>query len=131
MIMVTMIASSKPSSQRGFFYNKPLHLARKDLSSHVSKELHEKLGIRAFTLRKGDTVQIVRGSFKGKKGKIQKVNYIQRTVQVEGIVRKKVSGQEVLVPLKASNLVIEEMDLTDKKRIESLDRKGKSKKGEK
>ncbi|MDO8427599.1 MAG: 50S ribosomal protein L24 [Candidatus Diapherotrites archaeon] len=125
-----MIQSGKPSSQRKFFYSKPLHLAKKNLSSHLSKELREKFGVRAFTLHKGDTVEIMRGSFKGKKGKVHTVNYSQKNVIVEGIVRKKVSGQEVAVPLQASNLRLMELELTDKKRIESLERKGKHKKTE-
>ncbi len=121
------VSSSKPSVQRQHFYNMPLHEARKALSAHLSKDLRVKLGIRAFPLRKGDTVTVMRGSFKGKNGKIKELNYSKCEVMMEGMTRKKLSGKEVAVPMQASNLMITELELTDKKRVESLERKGKGK----
>ncbi len=47
------------------------------------------------------------------------VNRQKNIVTVENVKRKKADGKEIFVPLKASNLVIIELDRTDAKRIKS------------
>jgi large subunit ribosomal protein L24 len=117
--------SKKARKQRKFLYQAPLHLRRKMLAAHLSKELREKYKRRSFPLRKGDEVEIMRGEFKGKKGKISRVDLKNYRVYIEGITRKKTTGIEVQVPIHPSNLRIISLNLDDKKRVEALERKMK------
>ncbi len=116
--------SSKPRKQRRFLYTAPLHLKRKVLSSHLSKELREKFKRRALPLRKGDEIQVMRGKFKGKTGKVARVNYKKYRVYVEGITRKRTVGTEAQVSLHPSKLKIVNLNLDDKRRQKILERKG-------
>ena len=62
------------------------------LSAHLSKDLIKKYKKRSFPLRKGDEVEIMRGEFKKKKGKISKVDLKKSKVYIEGINTKKVKN---------------------------------------
>ena len=95
------------------------------MSSPFSKELKEKYDRNSLPVRKGDYVLVMRGSFKGVKGHITKVDLTEYKVYVEGVTVKKADGTDVERPLRASNLMITELDLEDKKRREILGRKVK------
>lgn len=111
------MVSKKPEKQRKKIKEMPLHQRKKIVSAHLSKELKEELKRRSLPVRKGDTVKIVRGSFKGKSGKVSKVNVRKGFVYIEKIVRKKANGAEVQVPINASNLIITSLERSDEKRF--------------
>ena len=115
-------SSKKPRKQRKYVYHAPLHIRHKFLSTHLSKELREKYKKRAFPVRKGDEVQVMKGKFKKKSGKISRVDLNKIKVYIDGITRKKVDGSEVQVPIHPSNLKIINLNLEDKKRIKALTR---------
>lgn len=115
--------SKQPRKQRKFIYNAEHHLRRKMVSAHLSKELRDKYQRRSFPVRKGDEVQIMRGKFKGKKGKVVKVDYKKYRIYIEGITIKKADGTERLFPIHPSNTMIINLDLSDKKRVEALEKK--------
>ncbi len=115
--------SKKARKQRKFLYTAPLHLRRKMLASHLSKELREKYKRRSFPVRKGDEVKVMRGKLKGKTGKISRINLNKYRVYIEGITRKRTVGTEVQVSIHPSNLQITNLNLADKKRIKILERK--------
>ena len=116
--------SAKARKQRKFLYTVPLHLRRKILASHLSKELRERYKRRALPLRKGDEIQVMRGKFKGKTGKVARVNYKKYRVYVEGITRKRTVGTEAQVGLSPSKVKIVNLNLDDKRRQKVLERKG-------
>ncbi len=118
-----MIASSKPKKQRKFRYTAPMHMRQRFVNAHISKELKEKLGIakRSIEIRKGDSVKVVSGGQKGKSGKVSEVSIRRGFVYVDGIVRKTAKGKEIMVPIRASNLYITDLDLSDKYRKESIE----------
>ncbi len=111
------IESSKPKKQRKFHYEKPLHMKQKCLASHLDKKFAKQLEKRSVAVRKGDTMKIMRGKMKGKSGKITSVNYRKGIVFIENIMRKKANGEEVQVPLKASNLLVIDLNKSDSKRF--------------
>jgi len=115
-------SSKKPRKQRKYVYHAPLHIRHKFLSTHLSKELREKYKKRAFPVRKGDEVQVMKGKFKKKSGKISRVDLNKIKVYIDGITRKKVDGSEIQVPIHPSNLKIINLNLEDKKRIKALTR---------
>lgn len=124
MIKMKQPESKQARKQRKFLYNAPLHLRRKMLSSHLSKELREKYKRRSLPLRKGDEVSVMSGKLKGKTGKIARVNLNKYRVYIEGISRKRTVGTEIQVSIHASNLKIINLNLSDKRRIKMLERKG-------
>ncbi len=119
--------SKKPKKQRKFLFTAPLHLRRKFMSAHLSKELIEKYKTRSFPLRKDDEVEIMRGKFIGKTGKISKVDLKEYKVYIDGIKVKRTDGTTRLKAIDPSNLKILKLNLTDKKRIKVLERKMKGK----
>ena len=76
------------------------------MSSHLSKDLKQKYSVRALPVRKGDTVKIMRGSHKGRSGKVATVYRRRWCVYIEKIAKEKVNGQQSQVPFAASNLEI-------------------------
>ena len=115
-------SSKKAGKQRKYVYHAPQHLRRKFLSAHLSKELKEKYNRRSFPVRKGDEIEIMKGKFKKKTGKISRVDLNKIKVYIDGITRKKVDGSEIQVPIHPSKLKIINLNLEDAKRLKSLNR---------
>jgi len=117
------LGSKQIRKQRKYLANAPLHLKRKMISSHLNKELRKKYGKRSIPICKGDEVKVMVGKFKGKTGKISIVNIKKQKVAIEGIQRKKKDGAKLNVFFNASNLLIQSLNLNDKKRIKEIARK--------
>jgi len=115
--------SKKPKKQRKFLHTAPLHLRRKLMAAHLSKELKEKYKTRSLSVRRGDEVEVMRGGFKKRKGKISRVDLKKYKVYIEGITRKRTDGTERQVPIHPSNLRIINLNLEDKRRAKILERK--------
>jgi len=113
-------ASKQPRKQRKYRANAPLHLKKKFVSVNLSKTLRTKHGKRNIPVKKGDTVKIMRGKFKGKSGKVNEIKLKLSKVLIEGINIKKRDGSSVNVKLQPSNLQITELNLDDKKRTQKL-----------
>lgn len=109
--------SKSPTKQRNYRANAPLHIQGKFLAAHLAKALREKIKKRQLRLRKGDTVKIMRGNFKGKIGKVDTINLSEEKVYVTGIELVKKDGSKALRPIHPSNLLIQELDTSDKRRI--------------
>jgi large subunit ribosomal protein L24 len=114
--------SKKPRKQRKFLYNAPLHLRRKMISSHLSKELRQQYKRRSLPLKKGDEVKVMRGEFKNTLGKVVRIDTKKYKVYVDTVKRKRSVGTEYLVPLSPSNLMIVKLNPEDKYRIKILER---------
>lgn len=117
------MTSKKPKKQRKKIVEMPLHQRKRLASAHLSKELRKSLGRRSLGIRKGDTVKIMRGKYKGKTGKVIRVDLRKGKVYIEKIVKKKVDGSEVPVPFNASNLMIIGIDRSDERRIKHRKKK--------
>jgi large subunit ribosomal protein L24 len=114
--------SKKPSKKRKEFYQAPLHKKHKLLSAHLSKELRNQFRKRSLYLRKGDEVKVMRGKFKGTTGKISKINLKRLKVYIDSVKRKKVSGEEVHVPINPSKILITSPNMDDQRRKEIVER---------
>ncbi len=112
--------SSKPRKQRKRHFTAPLHARQKKVAAHLSDELKKKYKKRSVPVRKGDKVKVVRGDFAGIEGKVVEVDLKSYRVYIDKVKRKKTNGEEVLVPIHPSNLIILELDLTDEKRKKKL-----------
>ena len=114
----TWNASKQPRKQRTYVYRAPLHVQREFLGSHLSKELRAKHQRRSVPIRKGDKVKVMRGSYRAKTGKVERVDVKSCRVYITGIEVIKKDGSKALAPFHPSSLLIQELDLTDKRRVE-------------
>ena len=116
-------SSVQPRKQKKYIANAPLHIKRKFLSATLSKELKKKYGKNSTKLRKGDKVRILRGQFKKKEGKIVAVIIKKSKVNLDNIQLVKKDGSKAFFPIHPSNLMILELELDDRMRKKSLERK--------
>ena len=116
-------SSVSPRKQRNYVSDAPLHVRRKLIVANLSKELRKKYNKRSVVLRKGDKVTVMRGSNKGKSGKIKEIEIRNLKVLVDGVDRVKKDGSKIDIRLQPSNLMVTELVLDDKKRKNMLERK--------
>jgi large subunit ribosomal protein L24 len=116
-------ASKQPRKQRKYRATAPLHVQQKFLSAHLSKELRDKHKLRNIVLRSGDKIKVMRGQFKGHTGKVEDVDTKLGKVTVAGAEITKKDGNKVKRWFQASNLMITELKIDDKKRNNILERK--------
>ena len=72
--------------------------------------------MRNIVVKKDDKVKIMKGQFKGQTGSIIKVLTKKTKVFVENIQNTKNDGTKTYYALEPSNLMITELNLTDKRR---------------
>ena len=113
------ISSRQIRKQKKYRHNAPLHIRHKFLSANLSKELRKKYGKKSLSVRKGDEVLVLRGSFRKKIGKIVSVDLKRGKVVIDGINRKKADGTKVSVYVRPSSLQIQSLNLEDSKRLKT------------
>jgi large subunit ribosomal protein L24 len=115
--------SKQPRKQRKYVHNAPLHIKRRMISAHLSPELRKKYGKRNIAVRTGDKVKIERGNLKGTAGTIESVDLKAKKVHVSGTDFTKRDGTKAKSEIDASNLMVTELNLNDKKRKESVEKR--------
>ena len=115
--------SKQPRKQRKYRYKAPLHIKQKFVRAHLSAELRKKYGTRSFSLKKGDKVNIIRGQFKKKTGKVERVDLKKERVCISGIDILKKDGTKTTYPIHPSNVLITEIESEDKMRKKIIERK--------
>lgn len=111
-----------PGKQRRHLYNAPLHKRRKWIAAHLEENLLLKYDKRSIPVIKGDTVRVMRGSFRGHEDKIARVNVKKRSLEIEGITMAKANGNKIAKPIHPSNVMITKLNLTDKWRRKTIER---------
>lgn len=112
--------STQPRKERKTLYNLPVHKNRAAIAAHLDEPLLLKYNTRSTTVRKGDTVRVMRGEYAGTTGKVLEVNTRTRKVTVDGVTITKADATQKPRPLDPSNLVITKLDLTDPFRRQKL-----------
>lgn len=110
------MTSKQPRKQRKTMYTLPLHRRRKKLSAKLSTEMRKKYGVKSIMVRKGDKVRIVRGSHRKKEGNVTGVRLKNGKITVEKVTMKKADGTEIPVPIDCSNVIVIEVDTSDRRR---------------
>ncbi|MGQ9478584.1 MAG: 50S ribosomal protein L24 [Thermoproteota archaeon] len=101
------------------------HVAYRSSSVHLSRELREKYGFRSIPVRTGDRVLIVKGDYRGVEGNVTRVDRERGRVYISGVYRENARGEQRLVPIPFSNIIIVKLDEKDKWRRSILERKRK------
>ena len=118
-------ASVQPRKQRKYRHKAPLHIRGRFLNSHLSAELRKKYGKRSVRLRIDDKVKVMRGQFRDKIGKVERINVKKIGAYIEGIEVVKKDGTKTKHPIDPSNLMITELSLDDKRRMKKFQTKEK------
>jgi large subunit ribosomal protein L24 len=108
--------SRLPRKQRKYRYKAPLHIKSAMLCSHLSKELRQKSGRRSLRVRKDDKVRVMVGQFKNREGKVTRVDTKRQKLYIENVEMAKKDGSKAFYPVDASNVMIIELNMDDKKR---------------
>ena len=93
------------------------------LAAHLAEDLMLRYKRRSIQVIKGDTVKIMRGGYRGRVGKVRRVNVRKQRIEVEGITITKVDGKQVPYPVHPSNVMITKLNLTDPWRRRKLEEK--------
>lgn len=112
-------SSKNPDKQRKYVYNAPLNIRGNMMVSPLSKDLRQKYGTRSVRIRTGDKIKFTRGQFKGKEGKVERVDVSRYRVHIDTaqVVRK--DGTKSSYPVHPSNVMIIELNLSDKRRFKA------------
>ena len=112
-----------PRKQRERLFNAPAHMRHKLMSAHLAPDLVKSHGVKSLPVRKGDTVRVMRGDHEGFEGKISTVDLANYRIFLEGLTREKVDGTVIFVSVHPSKVMIKNLNLDDKWRKRTLQRK--------
>lgn len=118
------IASSKARKQRKGRANAPLHIRHRMIACHLDRALRTEYSTRSVSVKKGDTVKVLRGSegIKGMEAKVADVDLKHLTLTLEAVTIAKADGTQKARPVQPSNCVITKLDMSDPKRKEKLNK---------
>merc|ERR1712094_139830 len=119
------VASSRRKSRKAHL-TAPSSVRRKIMSAHLNKDLSSKYHVKSMPIRKDDEVIVVRGSHRGREGKVIQVYRKKYVIHIERVTREKSNGSPVNVGIHPSNVMITKLKL-DKDRRAILDRKDPTK----
>ncbi len=108
------MVTSKPSKQRKMFFNATHQRRRRMLGARLSDDLTKNHGIRRLPVRTGDSVRVMRGDFAGLEGKVQRVDYSNGRIFVEGMSREKSAGISSQLPIHVTKVRLTNLNLSDK-----------------
>uniref|UniRef100_A0A1J3GTW0 60S ribosomal protein L26-1 n=2 Tax=Noccaea caerulescens TaxID=107243 RepID=A0A1J3GTW0_NOCCA len=115
---------------RSAHFNAHSTLRRKIMSAPLSNDLQKKYNVRSLPIRKDDEVQVVRGTYKNRDGKVTQVYRKKFVIHVERITREKNNGASVNLGIHPSKVVITKLHL-DPDRKKLLERKNRAAKTDK
>jgi len=109
-----------PRRQRRALYEAPAAERRRRMTVKLSRELRSRFHRRSAPARKGDTVRVLAGSFKGREERIARVDRRAYTVTLDNVTLK--TAEEKLKPLaiRTAYLVLTRLNLSDPWRRRSL-----------
>lgn len=92
-------------------------------SARLSADLSKEHNARSMQVREGDTVIVMRGTFKDIEGKVTRIDRGKDSIYIEGVAREKANGNSFFMPIRPSKVVITKLNLEDKWRKNILGRK--------
>jgi large subunit ribosomal protein L24 len=105
--------STQPRKQRRVAFNASAFDRHRQMTVALSRELRARYKRRALPLRKGDTVRIISGKFKGTEERISKVDMRSLRVTLDSVTIKKVDQKLKPLPIPANTLILTRLNLAD------------------
>ena len=118
----------KPTKMRNKQIYRALNqVVNKQICAPLSKDLRKKYSRRSARIMVDDTVNVIRGEYKGIKGKVSKISTTNSSIAIEGNKKEKLKGDKIDVYIHSSNVIITSLNTDDKWRLKILEKKPKSK----
>jgi large subunit ribosomal protein L24 len=105
--------STQPRKQRRASYQASTFDRHRQMSVSLSRELRARYHRRALPLRKGDTVRIISGSFKGREERVTKVDMESLCVTLDNVTIKKVDQKLKPLPIRSTHVILTRLNLAD------------------
>lgn len=105
--------STQPRKQRRAGFQASVFGRHRRMSVSLSRELRARYGRRALPLRKGDTVRVISGSFKGREERVSEVDLRQLRVTLDNVTIKKVDQKLKRLPIGPTHLILTRLNLSD------------------
>jgi large subunit ribosomal protein L26e len=86
LINAKAVTSSRRKCRKAHF-QAPSHIRRKLMSAPLSKDLKIQYNVRSMPIRKDDQVSVVRGDYRGNKGKVLTVYRKRWYITIEKITK--------------------------------------------
>merc|ERR1711908_113472 len=99
------VSSSRRKARKAHF-TAPSSVRRTLMGGHLNKELSQKYHVKSMPIRKDDEVIVMRGSNKGREGKVIQVYRKKFVIHIERVTREKSNGSTVNVGIHPSNVMI-------------------------
>jgi len=105
--------STQPRKQRRAVFQASVFDRHRRMSVSLSRDLRARYGRRALPLRKGDTVRVISGSYKGREERVSKVDLRSLRVTLDNVTIKKVDQKLKPLPIRSSHLILTRLNLAD------------------
>jgi ribosomal protein uL24 len=112
--------SRLPRQQRKAIYTASLSERRRRMAIPLSRELRRRFGRRQLSVRKGDTVRILSGSYVGREERVAKVDLRSYSVTLDNVTGKTADVKLKPLPIRPSHLVLTKLNLADPWRRRTL-----------
>ena len=112
--------STQPRKQRRERWQTSAFGRHRQMTVALSRDLRSRYKRRALPLRKGDTVRIISGSFRGREERVSKVDIRTLRVTLDNVTIKKVDQKLKPLPIRTSHLILTRLNLADPWRRELL-----------
>jgi large subunit ribosomal protein L26e len=113
--------SSHARKVRKAYFNATKEQKHVALSAPLSKELQQSHGVKRLPIRRDDEVNVIRGKYKSRNGKVTAVKLRAMRINVESVTVQKPNQESVHVPIHPSNVVITKLKM-DKYRKTLIDK---------
>ncbi len=102
-----------PRRQRKALYTADLFERHRRMAVPLSRELRRRYGRRQLTVRKGDTVRILTGSYKGREERVAKVILRSYSVTLDNVTGKAADAKLKPLNIRPSHLLLTKLNLSD------------------
>ena len=109
-----------PRRQRRSLYLAGPFERRRRMSVPLSRELRRRFHRRSVPVRKGDTVRVLAGSFKGREERVARINRRSYSVTLDNVTLKTADEKLKPLDLRTGRLVITRLNLSDAWRRRAL-----------
>ncbi len=106
-------SSRQPRRQRKAQFNRPVHRRGMVMVLPLSKELRSRYHRRRLTVRKGDTVRVLAGSFVGREERVARVDRRNRRLVLDNVTLRKADKKLQQLPLNPGHLLLTRLNLSD------------------
>lgn len=105
--------STQPRRQRKAEFQAVGAERRRRMAVSLSRDLRARYGRRQLPVRKGDTVRILSGSYKGREERVAKVQRRRYAVTLDNVTGKTGESKLKPLPIRLSHLVLTRLNLSD------------------